>query len=84
MVVDVDGGLHIVVAAGAFVNVLTGVASPLQRVMSDGEAVAHLSLDVLQMSVLLGLIVAVPAGMVVEPFSLLLISFIISLINPSS
>ncbi|MFZ5721400.1 MAG: ActS/PrrB/RegB family redox-sensitive histidine kinase [Pseudomonadota bacterium] len=59
----------VVVAAGAFVNVLTGVASPLQRVMSDGEAVAHLSLDVLQMSVLLGLI-----GGTANPFILILLA----------
>lgn len=59
----------VVVAAGAFVNVLTGVASPLQRVMGDGEAVAHLSLDVLQMSVLLGLI-----GGAANPFILILLA----------
>lgn len=59
----------VVVAAGAFVNVLTGVASPLQRVMGDGEAVAHLSLDVLQMSVLLGFL-----GGTANPFILILLA----------
>lgn len=59
----------VVVAAGGFVNLLTGVASPLQRVMSDDEAVAHLSLDVLQMSVLLGLI-----GGTANPFILILLA----------
>jgi len=58
-----------VVAAGAFVNVLTGVASPPQRVMSDNEAVAQLSLDVLQMSLLLGLI-----GGTANPFILILLA----------
>ncbi|TAJ69589.1 MAG: HAMP domain-containing histidine kinase [Phenylobacterium sp.] len=59
----------IVVAAGAFVNVLTGVASPPQRVMGDNEALAQLSLDVLQMSLLLGLI-----GGTANPFILILLA----------
>ena len=58
-----------VVAAGGFVNVLTGVASPPQRVMGDREAVAQLSLDVLQMSFLLGLI-----GGTANPFILILLA----------
>lgn len=58
-----------VVAAGAFVNVLTGVASPPQRVMGDQEAVAQLALDVLQMSLLLGLI-----GGTANPFVLILLA----------
>lgn len=59
----------VVVAAGAFVNVLTGVASPPQRVMGDNEAVAQLSLDVLQMAFLLGLI-----GGTANPFVLVLLA----------
>ncbi|HKP78715.1 MAG TPA: ActS/PrrB/RegB family redox-sensitive histidine kinase [Phenylobacterium sp.] len=59
----------IVVAAGAFVNLLTGVASPPQRVMGDREAVAQLSLDLLQMSLLLGLI-----GGTANPFILILLA----------
>ena len=58
-----------VVAAGAFVNVLTGVASPPQRVMGDQEAVAQLALDVLQMALLLGLI-----GGTANPFILILLA----------
>jgi two-component system sensor histidine kinase RegB len=46
----------LVVAAGAFVNVLTGVASPPQRVMGEREAVAQLSLDILQLSLLLAVV----------------------------
>lgn len=59
----------VAVAAGAFVNVLTGVASPPQRVMGDQEAVAQLSLDILQMSLLLGLI-----GGTANPFILTLLA----------
>jgi len=59
----------IVVAAGAFVNLLTGVASPPQRVMGDNEAVGQLSLDLLQMSFLLGLI-----GGTANPFILILLA----------
>lgn len=59
----------LVVAAGAFVNVLTGVASTPQRVMGDGEAVLQLSFDLLQMSLLLGLI-----GGTANPFILVLLA----------
>lgn len=59
----------VVVAAGAFVNVLTSVASQPQRVMSDPEAVAQLSLDILQMSLVLGLI-----GGTANPFILILLA----------
>lgn len=59
----------VVVAAGAFVNVLTSVASQPQRVMSDQEAVAQLSLDILQMSLILGLI-----GGTANPFILILLA----------
>jgi len=58
-----------VVAAGAFINVLTGVASPPQRVMGDMEAVGQLSLDILQMAFLLGLI-----GGTANPFILILLA----------
>ncbi len=59
----------LVVAAGAFVNVLTGVASTPQRVMGDGEAVLQLSFDLLQLSLLLGLI-----GGTANPFILTLLA----------
>ncbi|WP_296598205.1 ActS/PrrB/RegB family redox-sensitive histidine kinase [Phenylobacterium sp.] len=58
-----------VVAAGAFVNVLTAIASPPQRVMGDTEAMGQLSLDILQMSFLLGLI-----GGTANPFILILLA----------
>jgi two-component system sensor histidine kinase RegB len=59
----------LVVAIGATVNALTAMASPLQRVMTDREAVAHLSLDILQMSALLALI-----GGTANPFILILLA----------
>lgn len=59
----------LVVAAGAFVNVLTGVASTPQRVMGDGEAVLQLAFDLLQLSLLLGLI-----GGTANPFILTLLA----------
>jgi two-component system sensor histidine kinase RegB len=59
----------LVVAIGAAVNALTAMASPLQRVMTDREAVAHLSLDILQMSALLALI-----GGTANPFILILLA----------
>ncbi|WP_337185580.1 ActS/PrrB/RegB family redox-sensitive histidine kinase [Phenylobacterium sp.] len=59
----------LVVAVGAAVNGLTALSSPLQRVMGDREAMAHLSLDILQMSALLALI-----GGTANPFILILIA----------
>lgn len=59
----------IAVAGGAFVNLLTGVASAPQRVMGDREATAQLAFDVLQMSLLLGLI-----GGTANPFVLILLA----------
>ncbi|MDZ4373895.1 MAG: ActS/PrrB/RegB family redox-sensitive histidine kinase [Phenylobacterium sp.] len=59
----------LVVAVGGAVNILTAVASPLQRVMSDREATTHLSLDILQMAALLALI-----GGTANPFILILIA----------
>jgi two-component system, sensor histidine kinase RegB len=59
----------LVVAAGAFANLLTAVALPGQHVMGDREAVWHLSLDILQMSVLLSLI-----GGAANPFILVLLA----------
>src|SRR5438045_2705175 len=41
-----------VVAAGAWANLLTGVASPGQRIFGDREATAQLSIDILQISAL--------------------------------
>ena len=58
-----------VVGAGAWVNLLTGVASPGQRVFGDREAAAQLSLDILQMSVLVFL-----TGGTSNPFVLMLIA----------
>jgi len=58
-----------VVGAGAWVNLLTGVASPGQRVFGDREATAQLSLDILQVSALVFL-----TGGASNPFVLLLIA----------
>lgn len=58
-----------VVAASAWVNLLTGVASPGQRVFGDREAAAQLSLDILQMSALVFL-----TGGTSNPFVLMLIA----------
>jgi two-component system sensor histidine kinase RegB len=58
-----------VVAAGAWVNLLTGVASPGQRIFSDREAAAQLSLDILQLSTLVFL-----TGGAANPFVLMLIA----------
>lgn len=58
-----------VVAVGALVNVATALASPPQRVMGDREAVAQLSLDIVQMSALLALI-----GGTANPFILILLA----------
>jgi two-component system, sensor histidine kinase RegB len=58
-----------VVGAGAWVNLLTGVASPGQRVFGDREAAAQLSLDILQMSTLVFL-----TGGTANPFVLMLIA----------
>lgn len=59
----------LVVAAGAAVNVVTALSSQPQRVMGDGEAMAQLSLDIVQMSALLALI-----GGTANPFILILIA----------
>ncbi|MCR5873605.1 ActS/PrrB/RegB family redox-sensitive histidine kinase [Phenylobacterium sp. J426] len=56
------------IGVGAWVNLLTGVASPLQRVTQDREAVIHLSVDVLQIAVFLVLL-----GGTANPFVVLLI-----------
>jgi two-component system sensor histidine kinase RegB len=58
-----------VVGAGAWLNLLTGVASPGQRVFGDREATAQLGADVLQMSALLFL-----TGGTSNPFVLMLIA----------
>jgi two-component system sensor histidine kinase RegB len=58
-----------VVAAGAWVNLLTGVASPGQRIFGDREAAAQLSLDILQVSALVFL-----TGGTANPFLLMLIA----------
>jgi two-component system sensor histidine kinase RegB len=58
-----------VVGAAAWINLLTGVASPGQRVFGDREAAAQLSLDILQMSALVFL-----TGGASNPFMLMLIA----------
>jgi len=58
-----------VVGAGAWVNLLTGVASPGQRVFGVREAAAQLSLDIAQMSLLVFL-----TGGASNPFMLMLIA----------
>jgi two-component system, sensor histidine kinase RegB len=57
-----------VVGAGAWVNLLTGVASPLQRVMGDREATAQLGVDIVQIAAFIGLL-----GGTANPFVVLLI-----------
>ena len=58
-----------VVGASAWVNLLTGVASPGQRVFGDREAAAQLSIDILQISALVFL-----TGGTSNPFVLMLIA----------
>ncbi|MDP3746341.1 MAG: ActS/PrrB/RegB family redox-sensitive histidine kinase [Phenylobacterium sp.] len=58
-----------VVGAAAWVNLLTGVASPGQRLIGDWEAVGQLSFDVAQISILLFL-----TGGTSNPFILMLIA----------
>ena len=58
-----------VIGVGAWINLLTGVASPGQRVMGDLEAAGQLCLDVLQISALVFL-----TGGTANPFVLLLIA----------
>jgi two-component system sensor histidine kinase RegB len=58
-----------VVGAGAWLNLLTGVASPGQRVFGDREAAAQLSIDILQISALIFL-----TGGTANPFVLILIA----------
>ncbi|WP_372781859.1 ActS/PrrB/RegB family redox-sensitive histidine kinase [Phenylobacterium sp.] len=58
-----------VVGAGAWLNLLTGVASPGQRIFGDREATIQLAIDILQMSALLFL-----TGGASNPFVLMLIA----------
>jgi two-component system sensor histidine kinase RegB len=58
-----------VIGAAAWVNLLTGVASPGQRVFGDREATAHLALDIAQIAALVYL-----TGGTANPFVLLLIA----------
>ena len=58
-----------VVAVGGWVNILTGVASPGQRVLRDTEAAAQLAIDVVQMAALLFL-----TGGTANPFVVLIIA----------
>lgn len=59
----------IVIAAGAFMNVMTALMRPMQRVLDDREAVAQLCFDVLQLSAFMGLI-----GGTANPFILMLLA----------
>ncbi|MEO8114831.1 MAG: ActS/PrrB/RegB family redox-sensitive histidine kinase [Phenylobacterium sp.] len=58
-----------VIGAGAWANLLTGVASPGQRVFGDREATFQLGLDIVQISILVFL-----TGGTANPFVLLLIA----------
>ncbi|MBS0332204.1 MAG: ActS/PrrB/RegB family redox-sensitive histidine kinase [Proteobacteria bacterium] len=58
-----------VTGASAWVNLLTGLASPGQRVFGDREAAAQLSIDILQVSALIFL-----TGGAANPFMLILIA----------
>ena len=58
-----------IVGAGAWLNLLTAVASPGQRIFGDREAAAQLGLDILQMAAL-----AFVSGGTANPFVLLLIA----------
>lgn len=58
-----------IVAAGGWINLLTGVASPGQRVFGDREAAAQLAVDIVQISILVGL-----TGGASNPFVLMLIA----------
>ncbi|HEY8615027.1 ActS/PrrB/RegB family redox-sensitive histidine kinase [Phenylobacterium sp.] len=58
-----------VIGAGAWINLLTGVASPGQRVFGDREATGQLALDLLQIAALVYL-----TGGTANPFVLLLIA----------
>ncbi|WP_374468146.1 ActS/PrrB/RegB family redox-sensitive histidine kinase [Phenylobacterium sp.] len=58
-----------VIGAGAWINLLTGVASPGQRVFGDREATGQLALDLLQIGALVYL-----TGGAANPFVLLLIA----------
>jgi two-component system sensor histidine kinase RegB len=58
-----------VLGAGAWINLLTGVASPGQRIMGDLEAAGQLALDVVQITALMAL-----TGGTANPFVLLLIA----------
>jgi two-component system, sensor histidine kinase RegB len=58
-----------VIGASAWVNLLSGVASPGQRLIGDWEAVGQLAFDILQISALLYL-----TGGAANPFVLMLIA----------
>ena len=58
-----------VIAAGAWLNILTAISSPGQRVFSDLEAAGQLALDIVQ----IGLVVFLTGG-AANPFILLLIA----------
>lgn len=59
----------VAIAAGAAINLVTTHAWPMQRVLSDREAIGQLSLDILQMSGLMALM-----GGTANPFVLILIA----------
>jgi len=56
------------IGVGAWVNLLTSVAQPLQRVMGDREAAGHLAVDIVQIALFMALV-----GGTANPFVVLLI-----------
>lgn len=62
-------GCGIVIASGGFLNLLTAITQPRQKVLGNHEAVAQLSFDLLQLSALMGLI-----GGTANPFVLVLLA----------
>lgn len=57
-----------VIGAGAWLNVLTSVASPMQRMLNNREATLHLAADLVLIAALMGMI-----GGTANPFVILLI-----------
>jgi two-component system sensor histidine kinase RegB len=72
LVLDSNGAYPLavgVIVAGGWVNLLTNVASPGQRMFSDAEAAAQLAFDLVQVAALLFMV-----GGVDSPFMVLLIA----------
>lgn len=58
-----------VIGVAAWINLLTGIATPGQRVLGDAEATAHLTIEIIQITVLVYL-----TGGSANPFMLILIA----------